>query len=79
MPLKFPISYVIINVGKEARVSMLAQKTNPHELQLAGVLVYIVLDGKTKPSGSSPLFLTIEPFAYVVGNYTCQDGKDKRG
>ena len=66
-----------MNTGKRNE-SPIGHKSKPHELPLVGFLVYIILDGKTRPSGTLPLFLAIEPFAYVVGNYTSQNREDKR-
>ena len=56
---------------------MRTQIENPR-VPARGFSCLIILDGKTGPSGTLPLFLAIEPFAYVVGNYTSQNREDKR-
>ena len=75
--MKFLFSCAVMNTGKRNE-RPIGHKSKPHELPLVGFLVYIILDGKTRPSGALPLFTAIEPFAYVVGNYTSQNREDKR-
>ena len=58
-------------VGKVIRVSMVARK-NPQSRNLWGVF-YSVLGGWFIPKADYQLFISIQPFANVVGNYTCQD------
>ena len=49
------------------------QKQSPRELQLPGASTIYRL---AKPSGWLPS-LSVQPFADVICNYTCHDGKDK--
>ena len=58
-------------VGKMMRVSKMAQQ-KPPEPQSLGVF-YSILGGWLKPKAGYQLFISIQPFADVVGDYTCQD------
>ena len=55
-------------------------KTKTHELQLVGFLVYLFQMVRPDHLGLLPfiLILVVKPFAYVVGDYTCHNGKDER-
>ena len=41
-------------------------------------LFYSVLGGWLIPKAGYQLFISVQPFADVVGNYTCQNGEKKR-
>ena len=70
-------TYVIIRIGKRKLVH-LKHKSNPHKLPLVGVLVLFFWMAKPNHQACYRLILTVKPFAYVVGNYTCHNRKDKR-
>lgn len=42
------------------------------------VFLYTYFGWQTKPSGTLPLVISVEPFAYVIRNYTCQNRNSKR-
>ena len=70
-------TYAIMLVGKRELVH-LKHKSNPHKLQLVGVLVLFFWMAKPNHQACYRLILTVKPFAYVVGDYTCHNRKNKR-
>ena len=62
-------------VGKKDMSAHVAQRKAP-ESQPPG-LFYSVLGGWLNPKAGYQLFLSVQPFADVVGNYTCQN-RDKK-
>ena len=58
-------------VGKMMRVSKMAQQKTPEVATLG--FFYSILGGWLKPKAGYQLFISIQPFADVVGDYTCQD------
>ena len=69
-------AYAIIPVGENDRSAHVAQQKAP-EVATPG-LFYSVLGGWLNPKAGYQLFFSVQPFADVVGNYTCQNGEDKR-
>ena len=68
-------AYAIMPVGKKDMSAHVAQRKAP-EVATPG-LFYSVLDGWLKPKVGYQLFLSVQPFADVVGNYTCQNREKK--
>ena len=53
------------------RVSKMAQQ-KPPEPQSLGVF-YSILGGWLKPKAGYQLFISIQPFANIIGDYTCRN------
>ena len=68
------ISYNI-NRQNDKRYSLNTRKS--HELRPRGFF-YAVMDGWLMPKAGYQLFLSIQPFANIVANYTCRNRKEKR-
>ena len=66
-------AYAIIPVGENDRSAHVAQQKAP-EVATPG-LFYSVLGGWLNPKAGYQLFFSVQPFAYVVGNYTCYNGE----
>lgn len=58
-------------VGKKDMSAHVAQRKAPEVATLG--LFYSVLGGWLKPKAGYQLFLSVQPFADVVGNYTSQN------
>lgn len=69
-------AYGIMPVGENDRSAHVAQQKAP-EVATPG-LFYSVLGGWLNPKAGYQLFFSVQPFADVVGNYTCQNRHDKR-
>lgn len=71
--LEMPVG-VCYNAGrqKDANVHGGIQKTP--EVATPGFF-YSVLGGWLKPKAGYQLFISVQPFADVVGGYTCQNGE----
>ena len=63
-------------VGENDRSAHVAQQKAP-EVATPG-LFYSVLGGWLNPKAGYQLFFSVQPFADVVGNYTCRNGDKKR-
>lgn len=57
------------------KVSKMAQQKTPEPQSLG--FFYSVVGGWLKPKVGYQLLISIQPFANVVGDYTCQDGNIK--
>lgn len=68
-------AYAIIPVGENDRSAHVAQQKAP-EVATPG-LFYSVLGGWLNPKAGYQLFFSVQPFADVVGNYTCQNREKK--
>ncbi len=66
-------AYGIMPVGENDRSAHVAQQKAP-EVATPG-LFYSVLGGWLNPKAGYQLFFSVQPFADVVGNYTCQNKK----
>lgn len=66
--MKFLFSCAVMNTGKRNE-SPIGHKSKPHELPLVGFLVYIILDGKTRPSGTLPLFPSLSMCLKVLAEH----------
>ena len=66
-----PGAYAIMPVGKKDMSAHVAQRKAP-EVATPG-LFYSVLGGWLNPKVGYQLFLSVQPFADVVGNYTRQN------
>lgn len=64
-------AYAIIPVGENDRSAHVAQQKAP-EVATPG-LFYSVLGGWLNSKAGYQLFFSVQPFADVVGNYTCQN------
>lgn len=64
-------AYGIMPVGENDRSAHVAQQKAP-EVATPG-LFYSVLGGWLNPKAGYQLFFSVQPFADVVGNYTCQN------
>ena len=73
--LKCRKAYGIMPVGENDRSAHVAQQKAP-ELRPPG-LFYSVLGGWLNPKAGYQLFFSVQPFADVVGNYTCQNREKK--
>jgi hypothetical protein len=73
--LKCRKAYAIIPVGENDRSAHVAQQKAP-EVATPG-LFYSVLGGWLNPKAGYQLFFSVQPFADVVGNYTCQNREKK--
>lgn len=69
--LKCLLEYVIMPVGKKIRVSKMAQRKTP-ELPPLGFF-YSVLGRWLIPKADYQLFISIQPFANIIGDYTCRN------
>ena len=49
----------------------------PRRLRLRGFSIPSVLGGWLNPKAGYQLFFSVQPFADVVGNYTCQNREKK--
>ena len=63
-------------IGKKDMSAHVAQRKAP-EVATPG-LFYAFVGGWLKPKAGYQLFVSVQPFADVVGNYTCQNGEKKR-
>lgn len=68
-------AYAIIPVGENDRSAHVAQQKAP-EVATPG-LFYSVLGGWLNPKAGYQLFFSVQPFADVVGNCTCQNREKK--
>ena len=68
-------AYGIMPVGENDRSAHVAQQKAP-EVATPG-LFYSVLGGWLNPKAGYQLFVSVQPFADVVGNYTCQNREKK--
>lgn len=68
-------AYAIMPIGKNDRSAHAAQRKAP-EVATPG-LFYSVLGRWLKPKAGYQLFLSVQPFANVVGNYTRQNREKK--
>ena len=68
-------AYGIMPVGENDRSAHVAQQKAP-EVATPG-LFYSVLGGWLNPKAGYQLFFSVQPFADVVGNYTCQNRERK--
>lgn len=66
-----PKAYAIMPVGEKDMSAHVAQRKAPEVATLG--LFYSVLGGWLKPKAGYQLFLSVQPFADVVGNYTSQN------
>ena len=73
--LKCRKAYGIMPVGENDRSAHVAQQKAP-EVATPG-LFYSVLGGWLNPKAGYQLFFSVQPFADVVGNYTCQNREKK--
>ena len=64
-------AYAIMPVGKKDESAHCGTQKAP-ELRPPG-LFYSVLGGWLNPKAGYQLFVSVQPFADVVGDYTCQD------
>lgn len=71
--LKIPKAYGIMSLGKKDMSAHVAQR-KALEIATPG-LFYFVLGGWLKPKAGYQLFISVQPFADVVGNYTYQNRK----
>ncbi len=69
-------AYGIMPVGENDRSAHVAQQKAP-EVATPG-LFYSVLGGWLNPKAGYQLFFSVQPFADVVGNYTCQNTSTDR-
>ena len=69
-------AYAIMPVGKKDESAHCGTQKAP-ELRPPG-LFYSVLGGWLNPKAGYQLFFSVQPFADVVANYTCQYGHKKR-
>ena len=70
------IAYAIMPIGKK-RCEYPCGHTKSPGVPAPG-LFYSVLARWFIPSGWLPLLVSIQPFANIVGNYTCRNGDKKR-
>ena len=70
-------AYAIIPVGENDRSAHVAQQKAP-EVATPG-LFYSVLGGWLNPKAGYQLFFSVQPFADVVGNYTCTSCAYRKG
>ena len=68
-------AYGIMPVGENDRSAHVAQQKAP-EVATPG-LFYSVLGGWLNPKAGYQLFFSVQPFADVVGHYTCQNREKK--
>ena len=68
-------AYGIMPVGENDRSAHVAQQKAP-EVATPG-LFYSVLGGWLNPKAGYQLFFSVQPFADVVGNYTCQNSSKR--
>lgn len=74
--LIFPRLWHIIIVAKEiGEIPLDKTKT----LRVAALRVFLFVNGEPIRSGCYCLFISIQPFAYVIANYTCYDRNKKTG
>ena len=70
-----PNAYAIMSVGKNDRIIIGTQTKTP-TVASVGVF-YSVLGGWLIPQADYRLLVSIQPFADVVGDYTCHDREKK--
>ena len=68
-------AYAIMPVGKKDESAHCGTQKAP-EVATPG-LFYTVLGGWLNPKAGYQLFFSVQPFADVVGNYTCQNREKK--
>ena len=58
------------------RVSAWIQR-KPPEIAAPGVFFCLSMRGTALPQAGYQLFISVQPFANVVGNYACHDGDEE--
>jgi hypothetical protein len=74
--LKCRKAYGIMPVGKKDVSAHSEQQKTPESRPLG--FFYSVSGGGLKPKADYQLFVSVQPFADVVGDYTCQNREKKR-
>jgi hypothetical protein len=69
---------ICYNAIRQKEVNSNANTNENPRVAARGFSCLFILDGKTKPSGLSPLIFTIKPFAKKVGYNLCHDRRYKR-